>query len=360
MKRAVICNKFPHLVIPQLDNYSIMIVNPDSTPDRLKYLLDNADWSLLITDSGEQYRDGGDYPNERILWYTSGTTGDSKFCGFSQEQLDRAVKNLCRSYEITANDRYTGIMPLWHAHGQTFYWVTKHIQCETNFISIKDIKTWNKHSPTFLTAIPDVLSVATHSKFDDLRFVRSASINMPSHTYEKLKEHFQVPVIEAFGMTESLSHCFTNPLHGEQRIGTVGLPDGIESKIENKRLLIRGPNVIQSGWFDTGDLAEQDEAGYYKILGRSLDQINVKGYKFNPLSLEQQLYNMVPEITEISIFGSNTIKCLYVGEASVKKVLDAFKLLGQNCRPRLIKQIDSIPKNSSGKISRSLLDSMFQ
>ena len=66
MKRAVICNKFPHLVIPQLDNYSIMIINPDSTPDRLKYLLDNADWSLLITDSGEQYRDGGDYPNERM------------------------------------------------------------------------------------------------------------------------------------------------------------------------------------------------------------------------------------------------------------------------------------------------------
>ena len=360
MKRAVICNKLPHLVIPQLDDYSIMIVNPDSTPARLKYLLDNADWSLLITDSGEQYRDGGDYPNERILWYTSGTTGDSKFCGFTQEQLDRAIKNLCRTYEITANDRYTGIMPLWHAHGQTFYWLTKHIQCETNFISIKDIKTWNNHNPTFLTAIPDVLSVATHLKFDDLRFVRSASINMPTHTYQKLKEHFQVPIIEAFGMTESLSHCFTNPLHGEQRIGTVGLPDGIEAKIENKRLLIRGPNVIRSGWFDTGDLAEQDEAGYYKILGRSLDQINVKGYKFNPLSLEQQLYDMIPEITEISIFGTNTIKCLYVGDVSVKKIITAFQSLCQNCRPRLIKQIDSIPKNSSGKISRPLLDSMFQ
>jgi long-subunit acyl-CoA synthetase (AMP-forming) len=144
--------------------------------------------------------------------------------------------------------------------------------------------------------------------------------------YRGLQDKFAVPIIEAFGMTEALSHCFTNPLYGEQRMGTVGLPSGIEARIDQGHLLIKGHSVHAPGWFDTGDFAEQDQQGYYKILGRHRDQINVKGYKFNPLSLEQQLYDMIPEITEISIFGTNTIKCLYVGEASVKKILDAVNL----------------------------------
>jgi acyl-coenzyme A synthetase/AMP-(fatty) acid ligase len=359
MKRAVLCVKEPHLIIPQLDAYSIMIINPDSTKDRLNYLLSQADWSVLITDTNIQYRNGSDYPNERVLWYTSGTTGDSKFYGFTQNQIDHLAKTICNSYDITPNDRYTGIMGLWHAHGQGFYWATKYAQCETNFISVKDIKSWPKNQPTFLTAIPDVLNAATFLKFDNLRFIRSASASMPDRTYIKLKEKFKIPVIEAFGMTEAFSHCFTNPLHGEQRMGTVGLPDGIEAKVNNGHLLIRGPSVFTNDWFDTGDLVEQDEFGYFKILGRSRDQINIKGYKFNPLSLEQQISNVFPEITEIVVFGSTTIKCLYVGDVPKEKLQTVFESFEKNCRPTLLKQVDLIPKNNTGKISRALLDSMF-
>ena len=359
MKRAVLCVENPQDYIPQLDNYSIMIINPNATPARNQYLLANSDWSLLITDTEEKTREGGDYPDERVLWYTSGTTGDSKFCSFTQQQLDNMAKTICRAYNLTANDRYTSIMSLWHAHGQGFYWATQQAGCETSYLNIKDIRSLAKHSPTFITAIPDILKVVGDLEFDSLRFIRGASASLPDDLYRHLRYKFNIPVLEAFGMTEAMSHCFTNPLEGERRIGTVGLPDGIDARIEDGRLLIRGPNVCYTGWFDTGDLAEQDEAGYYKILGRSRDQINVKGSKLNPLSLEKQLLESVPGLLECVIFGTDRVKCVYVGTCTRDDIKNFLAGLGQHCRPVAVEQLDLIPLSPSGKISRSLLDSMY-
>ena len=239
MKRAVLCVRNPQDYIDQLQDYSIMIINPDSSESRNQYLLTKSDYSLLITNDGEQYRDGQDYPNERLFWYTSGTTGDSKFCSFSQEQLDLLSVKICRSYNITANDRYTSVMSLWHAHGQGFYWATRLAGCETHFLPIRDIRHLSKYSPTFITAVPDVLRVVGSTDIQNLRFIRSASAALPNTLYTHLKEKFNTPVIEAFGMTEALSHCFTNPLNGEQRIGTIGLPDGIEADVVEGQLYIR-------------------------------------------------------------------------------------------------------------------------
>ena len=130
MKRAVLCVNNPQDYIPQLIDHSIMIINPHATEARNRYLLENSDWSLLITNDDTKYRDGGNYPNERVLWYTSGTTGDSKFCSFTQAQLNNMAATIMRSYKLTANDRYTSIMSLWHAHGQGFYWATQLAGCE--------------------------------------------------------------------------------------------------------------------------------------------------------------------------------------------------------------------------------------
>jgi long-chain acyl-CoA synthetase len=175
-----------------------------------------------------------------------------------------------------------------------------------------------------------------------------------------LKQKFNVPVVEAFGMTEALSHCFTNPLHGEQRAGTIGLPDGIDAKIENGHLMIKGATVSAHDWYDTGDLADQDCAGYYRILGRSRDQINVRGIKLNPVSLENQLLAGVPGIAECVIFGEHDVRCLYVGNCDSTAIDDFLSKLGNYCKPKFIQAVDSIPVVPSGKISRSFLSTQFQ
>ena len=360
MKRAVLCVPNPQDYIDQLDDYSIMIVNPASAESRIEYLLDHADWSLKITATGIENRRGDDYSNERLFWYTSGTTGDSKFCSFTQAQLDIMCNNIIKDYQLDANDRYVSMMPLWHAHGQGFFWATKRAGCEVNFVTVQTLRQIPLHAPTFITAIPDMLKIIRQFKLDHLRFVRSASSPLPNDIFLGLKQQYQVPVINAFGMTEALSHCFTNPLHGEQRMGTVGLPSGIDADIVDGKLLIKGPTVFQSDWYDTGDLATRDELGYYTIQGRSRDQINVKGIKINPVSVENQLKGALPELDDCVIFGTDRVKCFYTGTCDEKTVSKFLSSLGWYCRPIMTQQMQSSPVGPSGKISRSWLDQQFK
>jgi acyl-coenzyme A synthetase/AMP-(fatty) acid ligase len=361
MKRAVICVSDPWNYIPKYDNdYSIMVINPAISANRKQYLLDKSDYSLLVTSEGEQHRAGGFYPNERVRWYTSGTTGDSKFYNFSYDQIAHTCERLKNAYKITANDRYVNVMPLWHAHGQMFYWLSKQIGFEINFLPIAKLSSIEDYSPTFVTAVPDILKVLTRMQLPDLRFVRSASSPLPDKLHNMFKQSFGVPVIEAFGMTESCSHCFTNPLEGEQRAGTIGLPDGVEAEIRQGRLFIRGPGVVKLDWFDTQDLAEQDEQGYFKIIGRAVDTINVRGVKFNPMSLEQQLLKELETVTDCVIFGSTKVKCLYVGTAQPTEIKNFLSSLDIHCTPVLVERVDTIPLNSMGKVSRSMLDKEYQ
>ena len=360
MKRAVLCVANPQDYIDQLANYSIMIVNPAASDLRKQYLLAHADWSLKIDAQGFHHRAGGDYGKERLLWYTSGTTGDSKFCSFDQAQLDHMASRICKDYEITANDRYVGIMPLWHAHGQGFYWATKMAQCQTNFISMAEIRTMPTYHPTFVTAVPDVLKLIAQLDVTNLRFVRGASAALPEHLYLSLKQKFACPIIEAFGMTEALSHCFTNPLHDEQRIGTIGLPSGVEARIVDEELFIRGFTVCNSEWYGTGDHADQDEKGYYRILGRVRDQINVKGYKLNPVSIEHQLLKKLPGLESCVIFGRDHVMCIYTGHVPKNQVFEALISIHTACRPWLLEQAECIPVSDSGKISRTWLLKNYQ
>ena len=360
MKRAVICVTNPWDYIPLYDkDYSIMVLNPAAPADRNQYLLNKSDWSILVTAENVQERNGADYPGEKVYWYTSGTTGDSKFYSFTEDQVNYVCRQMIQEYKLTANDRYVGVMGLWHAHGQMLYWATRMVGMETTFLPVSQLQNVNKHSPTFISAIPDILKVLIKQQFDSLRFIRSASSALPPQVYSAIKDKFSVPVLESFGMTETCSHCLTNPLEGEQRIGTVGLPSGVEICIDQNRLLVRGPALTTKDWLDTGDLAEQDDHGYYKILGRSIDRINVRGYKLDPLSLENKLYAALPELKELAVFGSDSVKCIYAGPYTKQQIKDILVSMGQTCYPTLLAQVDEIPKGISGKVSRTMLNSLF-
>lgn len=360
MKRAVLCVPNPHDYLDQLDDYSIMVINPDSTQARKQYLLDHSDWSIKITVDGIQHRQGKDYADERLFWYTSGTVGDSKFYSFSQSKLDMLTKSIIDDLGITANDRYMGVMGLWHGHGQSLYWATRRAKCETKFVPIKQVRQMEDFQPTFVTAIPEVLNLIGELPLNALRFIRSGSAPLTTELHQRLKQKFKVPVVEYFGMTEAMSHVLTNPLQGRQKPGTVGIPTrGVQAKIDHGHLWIQSTLAHTQEWFDTGDLATQDEDGYYKILGRSVDQINIKGYKINPVSVEQQVKKLLPEITDIVIFGNESFHCVYVGPVDSKQVTKVLQSIHTACFPNMIQQVEVIPDSGTGKKSRTWLCKYF-
>ena len=361
MKRVVLAVPDPWNYLNRYPEHSMAIINPDSGHERKQYLLDNLDWSLMITPEGEHYRDGNDYANEQIVMYTSGTTGDSKFFGYTTEQVQHVVDNVIASYEFTANDRFLSIMPLWHGHGHILNLVAAKVGMEVHYARPPELKRQINFSPTWISAIPDLLRIMARSqKFPDLRFVRSASVALPNQVFDNLKTSFNAPVIESFGMSEACSHCFTNPLYGEHRIGTIGLPDGIDAEIRNGNLWLRGSQCYTTDWFDTGDLAEQDSAGYYKILGRNIDRLTLHGIKLDPLSIENKVYNQLPDVNEIVVFGEDKMMCIYTGTAIPAQVREALTSINPLCNPRFLQQVDEIPKNNAGKVSRTLLKDLYQ
>jgi acyl-CoA synthetase (AMP-forming)/AMP-acid ligase II len=205
---------------------------------------------------------------------------------------------------------------------------------------------------------------------------------------DELHELFDVPVIEAYGMTEASHQMTCNPLPPRStKPGSVGIPTGIEVTILDKdgnelprgtrgEVSIKGPSVVDgyennptanaaaftNGWFRTGDEGMLDDDGYLFLTGRLKEQINRGGEKISPLEIDDVVLRH-PEVAEAVAFAIPHDKLgedvglaavrVAGSELSEKELRDylsaqlaAFKL------PRTILFVDEIPKGATGKVQR--------
>ena len=172
--------------------------------------------------------------------------------------------------------------------------------------------------PTFFAALNSI--PVNDADISSLRFALCGAAPMPVKLFESFQDKTGIRIQEGYGLTEGACVSTVNPPGGEQRIGSIGIripyqeamtavldSDGtiIRSCETNEigNLLIRGPNVFpgyknedatrevlnKDGWFNTGDLARQDEDAYFWLTGRAKDIIIRGGHNIDPGVIENAL-----------------------------------------------------------------------
>jgi malonyl-CoA/methylmalonyl-CoA synthetase len=186
-----------------------------------------------------------------------------------------------------------------------------------------------------------------------------------------------VAVLERYGMTETLL-TLSNPLVGERRPGSVGLPlPGVEAALDGVdesgigELLVRGPSLCSgywgrdafaaADWFATGDLVSVSDDGYVSIRGRRTELIITGGHNVYPAEVEAVLARH-PGVVEVAVVGlpsaewGETVVAYVVGDPDPVSLqeLAAAELAPFKC-PRQVRLIDALPRNALGKVVRSEL-----
>jgi malonyl-CoA/methylmalonyl-CoA synthetase len=188
--------------------------------------------------------------------------------------------------------------------------------------------------------------------------------------------------------------ALSNPLHGERRPGSVGVPlPGVEVRLVDERgdvvaegtpgeIEVRGPGVcreywrpadatrdaFRDGWFRTGDVAVVDD-GYYRILGRSsVDIIKTGGYKVSALEIEEVLRTH-PAIADCAVvgiadeeWGERVAAAIVARDAPVdERTLHAWakERLAPYKVPSRMVFVSELPRNALGKVTKPAVRGLF-
>ena len=225
----------------------------------------------------------------------------------------------------------------------------------------------------------------------------SGSAPLPHDVQTRFQAYCSGIFTEGYGLSEASPVTHTNPVFGEQRIGSVGLPlpdtdakvvdpeDGHElPQGERGELIINGPQVMKGyynhpeetantlkrrddgkTWLYTGDIARMDADGYFEIVDRKKDMILVGGFNVYPREVEEVLFGH-PAVQEAAVIGipdpysGEVVKAFVVSKSGVTITAEE---LTAYCRERLagyktpsqIVFTGQLPKSAVGKVLRTEL-----
>ena len=357
---------------------------------------------------GRTPTDPGVSPREHLalLQYTGGTTGLSKGVMLSHFNLTTNVRQCLAMLHGLGDKPETmlGLLPYFHVYGLTVC-LTLGTAIAATLIpfprySPKDLlEAVRQHKPTIFPGAPSVYASLMQQKDlpdYDLRCIDycvSGSAGLPREIFRRFQELTEAYIIEGYGLTEASPVTHLNPLHGEKKVGSIGLPfPDTDCRIvdlktgqrtlppgETGELVLSGPQVMQGywnqpeetaqalrhGWLYTGDIAYMDDQGYFHIVDRKKDMIIVGGYNVYPRDIDEVLLEH-PKVREAVAVGvphpsrGEIIKAYVVPEPG--RDLEAWEIIG-HCRkklanykvPRQVEFRKELPKSLVGKVLRQTL-----
>ena len=338
------------------------------------------------------------------LLYSSGTTGKPKGIMLSHGNISSNAESLVKAWDFQESDCLLHALPIYHVHGLfvalgCVFMTGSKLKWLESFdadVVLKSIPecTVMMGVPTYYTRLlkRDLLD----SKLTEgIRLFISGSAPLLEETFNEFNQRTNHQILERYGMTETNMNT-SNPLKGNRKPGTVGLPledvqvrvvdeeNNVLSQGEIGNLQIKGPNVFKGYWempektkedfskdgfFNTGDKGLIDEGGYVSIIGRSKDMIISGGLNVYPKEIES-LIDKIEGVLESAVIGlsdedlGEKVVAVIVSEESKtldeKKVISEIKdqLAGFKA-PKEVKFIDQLPRNAMGKVQKNILRETF-
>lgn len=338
-----------------------------------------------------------------VILYTSGTTGQPKGAELTHANLaTNAATTAATLTGIGPDDVQMGCLPLFHVFGLTCGLNAGVVAgaCLTllpRFDAAAALRTIAEHGVTVFLGVPTMyaamLQAADGADIADvdvsgLRTCVSGGAALPVEVLKAFESTFGCAILEGYGLSEtSPVACFNHP-DRERKPGSIGTPvAGVELRLVAAdggpvpvgrvgEIAIRGENLMKGywgmpdataeavpdGWLRTGDLARQDQDGYYYIVDRKKDLIIRGGYNVYPREVEEVLYEH-PDVLEAAVIGIDhddlgeevaAAVALRPGTTTtpdeliifVKERVAAYKY------PRHLWLVDALPKGATGKILR--------
>jgi long-chain acyl-CoA synthetase len=333
--------------------------------------------------------------------YTSGTTGFSKGATLSHGNVISNMYAHNRCCRMDSDDRLLLYVPLFHCFGQNAILnaglnVCATIVLQRRFDIEQVLKTIAVNQISMFFGVPTVFikllnADISHHDLKSVRYYFSAAASMPMEIVKNWQSKYGLLIHEGYGLTEtSPCACYNHDL--KYRFGSVGMPiENVQMKIVDRdghqvqpgelgEIAIRGPNVmlgywnrpletaqaIKNGWFYTGDIGRMDDQGFFYIVDRIKDMINMSGFKVYPTEVEHVIYQH-PAVAEVAIYGvHDPVKGEIVKANIVPKNIEhpiTAAQIQEFCSqrmanykiPRAIDFVDALPKNPTGKVLKRVL-----
>jgi malonyl-CoA/methylmalonyl-CoA synthetase len=396
----------------------VVPVSPTLTEDELTYVVNDVHPSAAIIEREEQrawvqaadtgvgvatldelrhrpvpqmhlFLDTAEPGDDALIVYTSGTTGRPKGAVHTHRSLLAGVESLRLAWDWQDDDRLVLALPLFHVHGLCaglFGTLATGSSAVVFDRFSADAVLDQVAESTMFFGVPTMYHrLAETGRAGVLSLMRlcvSGSARLPASLWHRLESECGVAVLERYGMSESLL-TLSNPLRGERRPGSVGLPlPGVEATIADwdergvGELMVRGPMLFRGywerpvvggeklgkGWFATGDLASVDDDGYFSIRGRLTEMIITGGHNVYPAEVEDVL-GRHESVREIAVVGEESAEW---GESVIAFVVGdrgdpdidgvsalAAEHLAPHKRPREYRIVDALPRNAMGKVMRA-------
>ncbi|HEX3796220.1 MAG TPA: AMP-binding protein [Acidimicrobiales bacterium] len=336
----------------------------------------------------DPFLDTSDPSHDALIVYTSGTTGEPKGAVHTHASLLAGTDAIGEAWDWQADDDLILALPLFHVHGLCagLFGTLARGASATIFDRFRpDAVADAVPLSTMFFGVPTMYHRLAQSgraaELASLRLCVAGSAPLPADLWHQFDREYGVQVLERYGMSETLL-TLSNPLQGERRPGSVGLPlPGVEATIGETdedgigELLVRGPSVCRGywerdeataamwhdGWFATGDLASVADDGYISIRGRRTELIITGGHNVYPAEVEAVLASH-PSVLEVAVVGQDSeewgesVTAFLVGRDGPPDIeavrLLAARELSTYKLPRTYRVVESLPRNAMGKVVR--------